>query len=143
MKKLGLVLSMSSLMVMLAVVPALGAGTGPLDHKIQADIPFDFMVGDKTFSAGTYTFTEPTITLGTLLIRSLDSHESVLVITQSVQENLTPSDETKLVFTRYGDQYFLAQVWTVGEVSGLKLRKSSTESEVANNFSRQMLALAG
>ncbi len=141
MKKLGLVLSMSSLMVMLAVVPASGAGTGSL--KIQVDIPFDFMVEDKTFPGGTYTFTQPTITRRLLLIRSLDGHESVLVITQSVQENLTRSDETKLVFTRYGDQYFLAQVWTVGEVSGLKLRKSSTESEVAKNFSRQMLALAG
>ncbi len=141
MKKLGLVLSMSSLMVMLAVVPAFGAGR--LSHKIQADIPFDFMVGDKTFSAGTYTFAKPTSTPGVLRIRSLDGHESVLVITRSVQESLTPPDETKLVFTRYGDLYFLAQVWTVGEVSGLKLRKSSTESEVAKNFSRQMLALAG
>jgi len=131
MKKLGLVLSMSSLMVMLAVVPALGDGTGRLDHKIQADIPFDFMVGDKTFPAGTYTFAEPTITPGVLRIRSLDGHESVLVITQSVQESRTPSDETKLVFTRYGDQYFLAQAWIVGEIEGRKFLKSRTESEVA------------
>jgi len=129
MKKLGLVLSMSSLMVMLAVVPASGAGR--LDHKIQADIPFDFMVGDETFPAGTYTFTQPTITTGVLRIRSLDGHESVLVITQSVQESLTPSDETKLVFTRYGDLYFLAQAWIVGEIEGRKFLKSRTESEVA------------
>ncbi len=141
MKKLGLVLSMSSLVLMLAVVPALGAGR--LDHKIQADIPFDFMVGDKTFPAGTYTFAQPTITPGVLRIQSLDGHESVMVITNDVRESLTPPDETKLVFNRYGDLYFLAQVWTVGEVSGLKLRRSSTESEVAENFSRQMLALAG
>ncbi len=140
MKKLGLVLSMSSLLVMLAVVPASGAGR--LDHKIQADIPFDFMVGDKTFPAGTYTFADPNITPGVLLIRSLDRRESLLVATRGV-ENLTPSDETKLVFTRYGDLYFLAQVWTAGDVSGRELPKSSTESEVAKNFSRQVLALAG
>lgn len=129
MKKLGLVLSMSSLLVMLAVVPASGAGR--LDHKIQADIPFDFMVGDKTFPAGTYTFTQPTITPGVLRIRSLDGHDSVLVITQSVQESLTPPDETKLVFTRYGDLYFLAQAWIVGEIEGREFLKSRTESEVA------------
>ncbi len=140
MKKLGLVLSMSSLMVMLAVVPA--SGRGRADHKIQADIPFDFMVGDKTFPAGTYTFADPNITPGVLLIRSRDGHESMLVATRDV-ENLTRPDETKLVFSRYGDLYFLAQVWTVGDVSGLELLKSSTESEVAENFSRQMLALAG
>ncbi len=131
MKKLGLVLSMSSLMVMLAVVPALGAGTDRLDNKIQADIPFDFMVGDETLPAGTYTFAHPTTMPDVLLIRSLDGHESVVVITRGVQESRTPPDETKLVFTRYGDQYFLAQAWIVGEIEGRKFLKSSTESEVA------------
>ncbi len=141
MKKLGLVLSMSSLMVMLAVVPALGFGR--LDHKIQADIPFDFMVGDETLPAGTYTFAHPTTMPDVLLIRSLDGHESVVVITRGVQESRTPPDETKLVFTRYGDVYFLAQVWTVGKIEGREFLKSSTESEVAKNFSGQVLALAG
>ncbi len=139
MKKLGLVLSMSSLLVMLAVVPASGAGRR--DHKIQADIPFDFMVGDETFPAGTYTVS--TSAPDVLQIRSLDGHESVLVITRSVQESLTPPDETKLVFKRYGDLYFLAQAWIVGEIEGREFLKSSTESEVAKNFSGQVLALAG
>ncbi len=134
MKKLGLVLSMSSLLVMLAAVPALGFGSS---HKFQTDIPFDFMVGDKTFPAGMYTFTQPPPTRGVLRIRSLDGHESVFVITQSVQESLTPPDETKLVFNRYGDVYFLAQVWTVGKIEGREFLKSSTESEVAKNFNRQ------
>ncbi len=129
MKKLGLVLSMSSLLVMLAVVPALGGGH--LDHKIQADIPFDFMVGDKTFPAGMYTFTQPPPTRGVLRIRSLDGPESVVVITRGVQERRTPPDETKLVFTRYGDLYFLAQAWIVGEIEGREFLKSRTESEVA------------
>ncbi len=139
MKKLGLVLSMSSLFVLLAVAPALGQRGA--SHKIQADIPFDFMVGDTKLPAGTYTVS--TSAPDVVLIRSLDGHESVLVITRSVQESLTPPDETKLVFTRYGDLYFLAQAWIVGEIEGRKFLKSSTESEVAKNFSRQMLALAG
>lgn len=141
MKKLALVLSMSSLVVMLAVVPALGAGR--LDHKVQADIPFDFIVAGKTFPAGNYTFTEDTSMLGTLVIRSLDGRTSVAVHTRSVQENWIGADETKLVFNQYADQYFLAQVWSVGNVSGRELLKSNTESEVAKNFSRQILALAG
>ncbi len=127
MKKLGLVLSMSSLLVMLAVVPASGAGRR--DHKIQADIPFDFMVGETTLPAGTYTVS--TSAPDVVLIRSLDGHESVLVITQSVQESLTPSDETKLVFNRHGDLYFLAQVWAEGAFNGREFLKSSTESKVA------------
>ncbi len=131
MKKLSRVLSMSSLFVLLAVAPALGQGRS--SHKIQADIPFDFMVKETTFPAGTYTVS--TLRPDVLLIRSLDGHESVVVMTIDVQEGLTPPDETKLVFNRYGDQYFLAQVWTVGTVSGREFLKSSAESEVAKNFS--------
>jgi len=133
MKKLSRVLSMSSLFVLLAVAPALGRNSS--SHKIQADIPFEFIVGNTTLPAGTYTFTKPTSTPGVLLIRSLDGHESLVVMTRDVQEGLTPPDETKLVFNRYGDQYFLAQVWTIGTVSGREFLESSTESEVAKNFS--------
>ena len=130
MKKLSRVLSMSSLFVLLAVAPALGQSRS--SHKIQADIPFDFMVQDTTFPAGTYTVS--TLTPDVVLIRSLDRHESLVVITRGVQKSLTPPDETNLVFNRYGDQYFLAQVWTVGAVSGREFLKSSTESEVAKNL---------
>ncbi len=131
MKKLSLVLSMSSLFVLLAVVPALGQGRS--SHKIRADIPFDFMVSDTSFPAGSYSVS--TLAPGVLLIRSRDGHESVVVMTRDVQESLTPQDETNLVFNRYGDQYFLAQMWTVGDVYGREFLKSSTESEVAKNFS--------
>ncbi len=128
MKKLGLVLSMSSLLVMLAVAPASGAGRHSL--KIQADIPFDFMVGDTKLPAGTYTVS--TSAPDVLQIRSLDGHESVVVFTRDVEDkSLTPPDETKLVFNRYGDLYCLAQVWTVGKIEGRECLKSSTESEVA------------
>ena len=140
MKKLGLVLSMLSLVVMLAVVPASGRGSS---HKILADIPFDFMVGDKTLAAGTYTFAQPTHHTGVLLLRSRDGHESVVVTTIGVQESLTPPDEPQLVFNRYGGLYFLAQVWTVGEIQGREFLKSGTESEVAKNFSHQVVDLAG
>ena len=139
MKKLSLVLSMSSLFVLLAVAPAFGQSRS--SHKIQADIPFDFMVSDTTFPAGTYTLS--TLMPDVLLIRSLDGHESVVVFTRDVQESLTAPDETKLVFNRFGGQYFLAQVWTVGDVYGREFLKSSTEYEVAKNFSREVLASAG
>ncbi len=54
-----------------------------------------------------------------------------MVTTLVVQESLTPPDETKLVFNRYGDLYFLAQAWIVGEIHGREFLKSRTESEVA------------
>ena len=128
-KRVLTVLTMSSLLVTLAVVPVFGYG---LDHKIQANVPFDFMVRDRTFPAGTYTITTPTLS-GVLLIENVDSGESTVVLS-TVVEGFRPTDETKFVFKRYADQYFLDQVWVVGHLSGDKLVKSRAERELVAKF---------
>jgi hypothetical protein len=42
-----------------------------------------------------------------------------------------PSDVDKLVFNRYGDQYFLSKIWTRSSLTGRGLTKSRLEREVA------------
>ncbi len=118
---------MSSLLVTLAVVPVFGA---VLDHRMRANVPFDFIVGDKTLPAGTYTISKPTLS-GTLRIENVDSGESTIVMSTVVNNGVRTNDETKFVFTRYADQYFLDQVWVVGDVSGDKLVKSRAERQLA------------
>ena len=49
---------------------------------------------------------------------------------------------SKLVFHRYGSQYFLAQIWTAGYEQGKELPKSSRESEVAQDYPVQNVVLA-
>ena len=44
------------------------------------------------------------------------------------------SKKTKLVFHRYGDQYFLAQIWTEGNNRGSELPKTEREPEVAMGY---------
>ncbi len=127
------VLTMSSLLVTLAVVPVFG---GVLDHRMRANVPFDFIVGDKTLPAGTYTISKPTLS-GTLRIENVDSGESVIVMS-TVVEGVRPNDETKFVFTRYADQYFLDQVWVVGDVSGDKLVKSRAKRQLAKLAQRSV-----
>lgn len=39
-------------------------------------------------------------------------------------------DKTTLVFHRYGDQYFLYQVWSAGALTGRQFYKSRTEREI-------------
>ncbi len=39
--------------------------------------------------------------------------------------------ESKLVFNRYGDRYFLSQVWTEGNSQGRQLLMSDREKEIA------------
>jgi hypothetical protein len=56
------------------------------------------------------TFAQET-TPSALLVRSEDGRAGALVLTNGMQVR-QDQDQTKLVFHRYGAQYFLAQVWT-------------------------------
>ncbi len=48
---------------------------------------------------------------------------------KSIEEN-----SPKLLFNRYGDQYFLTQVWGGGGIDGRELRKFATERELAMEY---------
>jgi hypothetical protein len=49
-----------------------------------------------------------------------------------VRANQT-QEETKLVFHKYGDQYFLSQIWTPGGNTGRELLMPRFERELAKN----------
>lgn len=73
---------------------------------LKANVPFDFVVGDNTMPAGEYTITTPLS--GVIRMVSADGHNVGSVVV------LHGSDEarrgSKLVFLRYGDDYFLHQI---------------------------------
>ena len=91
------------------------------------NIPFSFIAGQKTLPAGEYTL-EP-IRKGSdyvWLVQSKAGRASALFATNPVRASETP-EETRLVFHKYGDQYFLSQVWEAGESAGRALIKSDRE----------------
>jgi hypothetical protein len=50
--------------------------------------------------------------------------------------------ETRLIFHRYGNQYFLSQIWTSGQKLGRELLVGRAEQEVARqNGSEKKLAV--
>ena len=73
---------------------------------LKADIPFDFTVGDKQLHSGEYHVKQMNQGL-TLIIESKDARSSAMVLTTPTQARKI-SDVGKLVFNRYGDQYFLS-----------------------------------
>jgi hypothetical protein len=55
-------------------------------------------------------------------IRTTDNKAKSLVLARRC-ESLKTSEKTKLVFHRYGDRYFLAQIWMAGSNSGHEIPK--------------------
>jgi hypothetical protein len=114
----------TSMIAMLAVVSVIASSAAPL----RADIPFDFILGKKTMPAGPY-LVDHSLSGGTLIIRASNQKASAVVGTTTL--NSVDYSEGKLVFHRYGDQYFLAEVWTPGSDAGRKLPQSSLERELS------------
>ena len=94
------------------------------------NIKFNFIVGGKTLPAGEYTV-EPnkTDSHNVWLVQSREGNASALFTTIPVSANQI-QEETKLVFHKYGDQYFLSQIWTGGN-TGRELLMPRFERELA------------
>ena len=106
------------------------------DTRIQADIPFNFTVGDATLSAGKYEVRRiEDLAQNILEIRSVDGRASVIFdATPAQTKDTRPSDQSELVFDKYGDRYFLSQIWVEGTSTGNELLKSRMEKKVAIAF---------
>src|SRR6266851_3849598 len=99
-------------------------------EAMVADIPFAFTAGNATLPAGEYRVQKLEGNSAVVLIRCSDASASAMVITNAAQANERQSG-SKLVFNRYGNRYFLSQVWTAGSIRGRQLLKSPSEKEIA------------
>jgi len=90
---------------------------------IVADIPFTFSVAGTTLPAGRYIVNQKSD-----IIRIFNRQVRGLYV--PVHPALrTKSDGSKLVFHRYGDQYFLSAVWVTGDNTGKELFPSEAERQ--------------
>ena len=97
------------------------------------NIPFNFIVGGKTLPAGEYTVEPNRRDFDKVwLVQSRDGRKSILFVTMSVRANET-QENTRLVFHKLGDQYFLSQIWTTGDATGRELAPPRMERELAKN----------
>jgi DNA-binding MurR/RpiR family transcriptional regulator len=66
------------------------------------------------------------------LIRSKDGKTVAIILTGVIQASAV-QEEAKVTFNRYGDQYFLSQVWMPGTDYARQLRKSDVELRAASS----------
>jgi hypothetical protein len=98
--------------------------------KIRVSIPFDFTVKGKTLPAGEYEVSRVMDQPIALLLRNVhDKRGEVVVETGPVIGRLMPRRD-ELIFNRYGDSYFLSEVFTAGEQTGEELYPTHKEREL-------------
>jgi len=111
---------MNSSMIRTLVTLSLSTLLSPVavlaQNTVKADIPFDFVAGNRTLAAGTYTVHQ--MTAGAILLQNAESGNSILVTFKSGEVDRVDGNP-KMTFNRYGDTYFLTKVssdtrnWTV------------------------------
>jgi hypothetical protein len=109
--------------------------------QVRADIPFSFHVGSTVLPSGKYSINRPASTNGMVLVRSEKGGKSAYLISNN-KESASEPKNSRLVFRRYGDQYFLAQLWTKGETSGVSFPVSKEEKKMINSRPDRHLAMA-
>ena len=103
-------------------------------HTMSVNVPFAFEMGDKHFAPGVYTINAPL----SGVIEVNNDHSVGMLLARDEQSN-KPTTTAKIVFDRYGEHYFLRQVWfSPSATSYLECPESKSErqtkrSELASN----------
>ena len=110
---------------------------GQSDRQTVVNIPFDFIVGDKSLSAGQYTLERNKRESDTVwTITRKDTGRGRKVFLTIPSQALDPHDDTKLVFHRYENYYFLTSFSLAGSNTGRELQPSDRE----RNLDEKLLA---
>jgi len=116
-------IAFSGLLVLLTFSSAFGQS----DRQTIIHIPFNFSVGEKSFPSGKYVIERNRNNSDTVwVIRNKETDRSAIVVTRPARAN-DVVEETRLVFNRYDDSYFLSEFWIVGGQNGHEVPTSSRE----------------
>jgi hypothetical protein len=108
-----------------------GAAYAQSDKKINVKIDFDFTVGDRALPAGEYAVKLLKIksNRNAWLFQSSDGRSQAMAFLVPIDAG-GKAQQPRLIFHRYMDRYFLAQVWLGADNNGFQLPRSRTERAV-------------
>ena len=95
--------------------------------RTSAQIPFDFIVGEQKLPAGLYELRRIGNDPYVLCIQNVDDRRDVAIFFTTRVDEVNLIRQSALVFHRYGDVYFLAQITSRYEGIARELQPSEQE----------------
>ncbi len=118
---------MKYLFALLLTLSSLGMAMADSRDTTIATVPFDFVIGNKTFTAGTYRIGRISDDPRTALsIQSADGKTNMLFRPTSL--DFTSNDQAKLQFLHEGNLYFLTGIVTPTDTYTLAPRHRRQEA---------------
>jgi hypothetical protein len=103
-------------------------------NKIKANIPFDFEAGVVKLKAGAYTIER--IETNQIVLTSSDRKLEAFALAPKQLQRTRSDARGKLVFHRYGDLYFLAEVWVSRYTDGNGFYPSGAERRAGKELAK-------
>ncbi|PWT82739.1 MAG: hypothetical protein C5B44_01670 [Acidobacteria bacterium] len=128
-------LTMLTVIVTVAFAAAVVSANAQSQRRVIANVPFDFVIGDKALPAGEYSANMTTSDASVIVLQRADSNDTAVRITNSILPRPNKT-QARLVFHRYGQTYFLAEVWAGGDNIGRQLLPSKQERQMKREVER-------
>lgn len=123
MKNIQRAITLSALFVFLTVSSALGQSGG----QTVVNIPFNFVVGEKIMPAGKYVIQRNKRDSDTAWTIEQRGGGAAAVLLTATARHTESQDETKLIFSKYEDVYFLTSFSIIGGTTERKVPMSNRE----------------
>jgi hypothetical protein len=105
---------------------AVAGTTFAQSNAVEAKIPYDFTVGNQLFPSGTYTIEKESQWF--IAIKNHDNANGTTILVN--QDAKKSADGGKLIFHKYGGQYFLSEVLCDSASMNVELHPSKAEKRV-------------
>ena len=101
----------------------------------KVTIPFDFFVGSEKLPAGKYILRAEDSRTAMRIQRGDQSIGTYFLIHPVGGSQI--QDQSKLIFRKYGDQYFLSRVWAAGHATGHELNMSNRQRGLEREIAKR------
>jgi hypothetical protein len=122
--------------LMLSLFFMLGAGSvsAQSNSQIRVNIPFDFAAGKTQLKAGEYIVRSSSESI--LVLRRIQDKTDTFVFAPNKLQRPETNLSAKLVFHRYGNEYFLTEAWTNRNTIGRIVNQTTAEHRVVRQLAR-------
>ena len=124
----------AALLVAAIITAGVSAQAQTLQNKLTVNIPFDFSVSGEKLPAGKYWVSRTNESIGDTVVQIQNADGRPVANRFSVPiSTFKTKNRGELVFHRYGDQYFLSEVWPAGGGTGRAFIKTRAERDLAKS----------
>lgn len=96
-----------------------------MPERTQVVVPFGFEVGSTHLGPGRYILSNA----GDEIVSIQDGKHSVLTMA-TYETGTKPAASSKVVFYRYGNHYFLREIWRTGDPEYVRCQESKDERSI-------------